>query len=263
MSVTISKPAAMVSSAPRSRSVAIFGATSDIAIAVARLCARAGDLLVLVGCDKAALSALAADLSVRGANGVAVQTADFAQVAALPDIVHAAWAHFDGIAVALVAYAVQPDQPRAEQDAAEAEAAFMVNFVSPALLLGELARRCKARGCGTIAAITSVAGDRGRKSNYIYGASKGGLHRLLEGMRHSLYAAGVKVVDIRPGFVVTKLTEHLDRRGPLWASPDRVAKDIFKAIALGRPVLYTPWFWRIIMMIVRGLPRTVFHRTSL
>jgi short-subunit dehydrogenase/FAD/FMN-containing dehydrogenase len=259
---TSSEPVAMVSLVPGRRTVAIFGATSGIAMAVARLCAQAGDLLVLVGRDKAALSALAADLSVRGAAGVAVQTADFAQLAALPDIVRTAWERFDGIDVSLVAYAVQPNQPAAEQDSAEAEAALIVNFVSPAILLGELARRGKARGSGTIAAITSVAGDRGRKSNYIYGASKGGLHRLLEGMRHSLHAAGVNVVDIRPGFVVTKLTAHLDRRGPLWATPDRVAKDIFNAIASGRPVLYTPWFWRMIMVVVRGLPRAVFHRTS-
>jgi short-subunit dehydrogenase/FAD/FMN-containing dehydrogenase len=258
---TRSEPAPMVSS-PSGRTVAIFGATSDIAMAVARLCAQAGDLLVLVGRDDAALSVLAADLTVRGAARIAVQKADFAQVAALPGVVQAAWERFGGIDVALIAYAVQPDQPAAEQDPAAAEAALMMNFVSPAILLGEIARRCKAQGSGTIAAITSVAGDRGRKSNYIYGAAKGGLHRFLEGLRHSLHAAGVNVVDIRPGFVATKLTAHLDRRGPLWASPDRVAKDIVKAIASGRPMLYTPWFWRIIMAVVRGLPRPVFHRTS-
>jgi FAD/FMN-containing dehydrogenase/short-subunit dehydrogenase len=260
---TRSEPAPiMVSSTPSNRTVAIFGATSDIAMAVARLCAQAGDLLVLVGRGDAALSALAADLSVRGAAGIAVQKADFAHVAALPGVVQAAWERFGGIDVALIAYAVQPDQPAAEQDPTAAEAALVVNFVSPAILLGELARRYKARGSGTIAAITSVAGDRGRKSNYIYGAAKGGLHRFLEGLRHSLHAAGVNVLDIRPGFVATKLTAHLDRRGPLWATPDRVARDIFKAIASGRPVLYTPWHWWIIMVVVRWLPRWVFHRTS-
>ncbi|AYJ86698.1 SDR family NAD(P)-dependent oxidoreductase [Sphingomonas paeninsulae] len=252
----------MVSSPSSGRTVAIFGAASDIAMAVARLCAQAGDLLVLVGRDDAALSALAADLAERGAARIAVQKADFGQVAALPGVVQAAWERFDGIDVALIAYAIQPDQPAAEQNPAAAEAALIVNFVSPALLLGEIARRCKAQGSGTIAAITSVAGDRGRKSNYIYGAAKGGLHRFLEGLRHSLHAAGVSVVDIRPGFVVTKLTAHLDRRGVLWATPDRVAKDIFEAIASGRPVLYTPWFWQPIMVAVRGLPRWVFHRTS-
>lgn len=245
-----------------SRTVAIFGATSDIAMAVARLCARAGDLLVLVGRDHAALSGLAANLAARGAAQIAVQNADFAEIAALPDVVQAAWERFGGIDVALIAYAIQPDQPAAEQDPAATEAALIVNFVSPVILLSEIARRFKAQGSGTIAAITSVAGDRGRKSNYIYGAAKGGLHRFLEGLRHSLNAAGVNVVDIRPGFVATKLTAHLERKGALWATPDRVANDIFRAIVSGRPVLYTPWFWRIIMAVVRGLPRWVFHRTS-
>ncbi len=171
----------MVSSAPSGRTVAIFGATSDIAMAVARLCAQAGDLLVLVGRDDAALTALAADLSVRGAAQIAVQKADFAQVAALPGVVQAAWECFGRIDVTLIAYAVQPNQTSAEQDSAAAEAALVVNFVSPAILLSELARRYKAQGSGTIAAITSVAGDRGRKSNYLYGAAKGGLHCFLAG----------------------------------------------------------------------------------
>jgi decaprenylphospho-beta-D-erythro-pentofuranosid-2-ulose 2-reductase len=252
----------MASDTAPGRIVAIFGATSDIATSVARLYAEAGDRLVLVGRDNAALSALAADLLVRGASDIAVQWADFARTADLPSVAAAAWDRFDGIDVVLIAYAAQPDQSIAEQRSDVAEAALVVNFVSPALLLGELARRFKARGRGTIAAISSVAGDRGRKSNYIYGAAKGGLHRFLEGLRHALHGSGVAVVDIRPGFVVTKMTAHLDRRGPLWATPENVAVDIVEAIRAGRPVLYTPRFWRIIMAIVRTLPRPIFHRTS-
>jgi decaprenylphospho-beta-D-erythro-pentofuranosid-2-ulose 2-reductase len=129
-------------------------------------------------------------------------------------------------------------------------------------LLNALAERFQAQGRGTIAAITSVAGDRGRRSNYIYGAAKGGLQRVLEGLRHRLSSAGVAVVDIRPGFVATRMTEHLEREGPLWASPDRVAADIVAAIAARRAVCYTPHFWRLIMLIVRAMPRFIFHRTS-
>jgi short-subunit dehydrogenase/FAD/FMN-containing dehydrogenase len=254
--------ARMASRPSSDRTVAIFGATSDIAQAVARLCAQAGDRLVLVGRDDSALSELAAELTARGAAQIAVQKADFAQLAALPGIVEAAWDRFGGVDVALIAYAIQPDQPAAEQDPTLTQAALSLNFVSPAILSGEIARRCRAQGRGTIAVITSVAGDRGRKSNYVYGAAKGGLHRFLEGLRHNLHAAGVRVVDIRPGFVATKLTAHLDRKGALWATPDRVARDIIGAIASGRPVLYTPWFWRFIMVVVRGLPRWLFHRTS-
>jgi decaprenylphospho-beta-D-erythro-pentofuranosid-2-ulose 2-reductase len=131
------------------------------------------------------------------------------------------------------------------------------------VLAGHLAGRFEAQRAGVIALITSVAGDRGRKSNYFYGAAKGGLQLLAEGLRHRLYSAGVQVLDIRPGFVVTRMTEHLPHGSILWAEPDRVASEIQRAIARRRAVLYTPWFWRVILAIVRGLPRPLFHRTSL
>jgi len=244
------------------RKVAIFGATSDLSIAVARLYAEAGDRLVLIGRNETALSTLAADLTVRGAAEIAVHIADFARTADLPDVALAAWQRFDGIDIALIAYAVQPTQQDAEQHAAMAEASMVVNFVSPALLLLALAPHFRGRGGGTIGTITSVAGDRGRKNNYIYGAAKGGLNRFLEGLRNSMHGAGVRVVDIRPGFVLTKINAHLNRGGPLWATPERVAPDIVKALRTGRPVLYTPWFWRIIMFVVRNITRPLYHRTS-
>lgn len=247
---------------PSRRTVAIFGATSDIAVAVARLCARTGDRLLLVGRNMTELRTLGADLLARGAVEIAVQEADFARIVDLPGVAEAAWDRFGGIDVALLAYAVQPDRVAAEQDAGAAEAALVINFVSPAVLLGELARRFKAQGSGTIAAITSVAGDRARKNNYVYGAAKGGLQRFLEGLHLGLHGAGVAVIDIRPGFVRTKMTADQDRNGPLWATTDQVSCDIVRAIGARRPVLYTPWFWRIIMAVVRVLPRSVYQRIS-
>jgi short-subunit dehydrogenase/FAD/FMN-containing dehydrogenase len=247
-----------------SQVVAIFGATSDIAMAVARRYAEAGWRLVLIGRNTAALADAAADLATRGAGAVAVQPADFARLSDLPAVAQAAWERFGGLDVALVAYGTLPDQRAAEQDAAAAEAALQTNFSSPVLLLTALASRFAAAGRrGSIAAITSVAGDRGRQSNALYGAAKGGLQRYLEGLRHRLAAQGVSVLDIRPGFVASKMTAHLDRSGPLWASPERVAADIVRAIAGHRAVLYTPWFWRVVMTIIRNLPRAIFHRTSL
>jgi short-subunit dehydrogenase len=193
--------------------------------------------------------------------------ADFAATVSLPDLVAAAWARFGGLDIALVAYGTLPDQKAAELSAPLAEAALAINFTSPVILLDELANRFAAQAAsgrnGTIAVITSVAGDRGRMSNYLYGAAKGGLQRYLQGLRHRLHAAGVAVLDIRPGFVSTKMTAHLDRKGPLWASPERVAADIVKAIAARRAVLYTPWFWRLVMLAIRAVPRALFHRTSL
>lgn len=245
------------------RRAAIFGATSGIASAVARRLAESGARLVLLGRDAAALEALAADLRVRGAGEVAVQPADFAATDRLEEVAASAWDAFDGLDFALVAYGTLPDQAAAEADPRAAEAALALNFVSPCLLCGLLAARFEASRSGTLAAITSVAGDRGRRSNYVYGAAKGGLQRCLEGLRHRLHGAGVAVLDIRPGFVSTRMTEHLARGGPLWAEPDRVAADIVRAAESGRAVLYTPWFWRGVMAAVRGLPRPLFHRTSL
>jgi short-subunit dehydrogenase len=252
-----------VISPPQTPRIGIFGATSDIAVAFARRQAERGARLVLVGRDQPMLEAAADDLRVRGAGDVVVQTADFGDLAALPAVATAAWSACDGLDVALIAYGVLPDQARAEHDAAEAARSHLVNFVSPCLLAGELANRFEARRCGTIAVITSVAGDRGRRSNAIYGAAKGGLQIYLSGLRHRLFAAGVAVLDVRPGFVATKMTAHLPQGGPLWSAPARVAADIERAIARRRAVLYTPWFWRFIMAIIRGLPRAVFHRTRL
>ena len=242
--------------------VAIFGATSDIAAAVARRYAAASCRLVLIGRDAAALAAAADDLAVRSSAATAVECGDFARLDDLTRLADAAWARFGGLDIALIAYGSLPDQAACEQDAAAAAAAMALNFASPALLAGALANRFAAQGHGVIAAISSVAGDRGRRSNYVYGASKGGLQRILEGLRHRLADSGVTVLDIRPGFVASKMTAHLNGSGPLWATPDAVAGDIVKAIAARRAVLYAPWFWRLIMLLVRTLPRAVMHRTK-
>jgi short-subunit dehydrogenase len=247
---------------PRRR-VAVFGATSGIASAVARRLAEAGARLVLVGRDAAALDAMADDLRVRGAGEVAVRIADFAATARLPDVAEAAWEALGGLDLALLAYGTLPDQAEAEADPRIAEAALLLNFVSPCLLCGLLAARFERSGSGALAVVTSVAGDRGRRSNYVYGAAKGGLQRFVEGLRHRLHGKGLAVLDIRPGFVSTRMTAHLPRGGPLWAEPDRVARDIVRATETGRAVLYTPWFWGGIMALVRGLPRPLFHRTPL
>jgi len=252
-----------MSTATSPRRVAIFGATSDIATAVARRYAEAGWRALLVGRDAAALDALAADLKVRGAPEIHVLLADFADLPALPGLTETAWTTFGGLDVVLLAYGAMAEQKDSERDPALATTVLTVNFTSAALLLNALANRFEAQRHGAIAAISSVAGDRGRKSNYVYGAAKAGLQRFLEGLRHRLAASGVPVVDIRPGFTLTKMTAHLGGSGPLWATPDKVAGDVVRAIEKGQAVCYTPWFWRLIMLIIRSLPRFIFHKTSI
>jgi len=180
----------------------------------------------------------------------------------LGEVAQRAWQAFSGLDVALIAYGSLPDQAGLEADPAAAAPMLTLNLASPAVLALHLAPPFESQCSGVIAVITSVAGDRGRKSNYLYGAAKGGLQRFLEGLRHRLFAAGVQVLDIRPGFVTTRMTEHLPRGGLLWAEPDKVAADIVRAIKKRRAVLYTPWFWRGVLAIVCALPRPLFHRTS-
>jgi decaprenylphospho-beta-D-erythro-pentofuranosid-2-ulose 2-reductase len=251
--------------ARQKRRVAIFGASSGIGSAVARRYAEGGHRVVLVGRDRGKVERNAADLRVRGAGEAVVQVADLADTDALPAMAQAAWTALGGLDAALVAHGTLPDEESARRDPRAAMAALLVNFASPALLCEQLAARFEAQRSGTIAVVTSVAGDRGRQSNYLYGAAKGGLQRYLEGLRHRLAGAGVRVLDIRPGFVATAMTAHLAQEGPLWAKPDAVARDIARAIERGRPaaVLYTPWFWRPIMLAVRAAPRPLLHRTKL
>jgi short-subunit dehydrogenase len=243
------------------KNIAIFGATSAIAEAAARLYARQGASLFLAGRDRAALERIALDLVVRGAAEAIVHVADLADTNGFADMLERCEREIGAPDVALLAFGILGDQQAAQGDAALARAALDINFVSPACLLDALATRM-APG-GTIAAITSVAGDRGRQSNYVYGAAKGGLSRFLEGLRHRLAPAGIRVVDIRPGFVDTPMTAGIEKKGLLWAQPEKVAKDIVHAIGRGKAVLYTPWFWSHVMRIVRNVPAPIFHKTKL
>jgi decaprenylphospho-beta-D-erythro-pentofuranosid-2-ulose 2-reductase len=163
----------------------------------------------------------------------------------------------------LIAYGVLGDQAKAAVDPAHAEEIMRVNYLSAAIWLGLAAQAIERSPDKRIVAISSVAGDRGRASNYVYGSAKAGLDTFLEGLTHRLAATGVKVVTVKPGFVDTPMTDHLVKGGPLWASPDRVAADIERAVDRGMPIVYTPGFWRWIMLIIRNVPRAIFHRTKL
>ena len=139
---------------------------------------------------------------------------------------------------------------------------FQINLVSVVSLLTLLANYFEKQGKGCIAVISSVAGDRGRQSNYIYGAAKGGLTIFLQGLRNRLSKAGVCVLTIKPGFVITPMTENF-KKGFLWAQPQQVAKAIVSAIRRRKNVIYVPWFWRWIMLVIRNIPENVFKRMSL
>jgi short-subunit dehydrogenase len=245
------------------RRILIVGATSAIAAAAARRWAAAGAAFFLVARNDARLAETRADLEARGAARVEAHMLDVDRLDAHAAMLDAAFAALGRLDVALIATGTLPDQKASERDAGLAARALETNLVSLVHLTTLLANRMEGQGSGTIAVISSVAGDRGRASNYVYGAAKAGLSSFAEGLRARLFRAGVHVLLIKPGFVDTPMTAGLTLPQALVASPDLVARDILAAVERRRDVLYTPWFWRWIMAIIRAIPGPVFKRMSL
>jgi len=248
-----------LSTAPR---VLVIGATSAIAHAVGRRWAGRGARLFLVARAAALLEANAADLRVRGAVDVRTAVLDANDVERQGALVEAAFRAFDGLDIALVAYGTLPDQLRAQGSVGETLAALDTNARSVIAWLTVLAQAFDAQGAGTIGVVSSPAAERGRASNYVYGAAKAAVSTFASGLRHRFANTPVRVVTIHPGFVDTPMTAHLPK-GPLWATPDAVARDIERALDHANGVVYTPWFWRWFMKVVRALPERVFLRTRL
>lgn len=244
------------------KKIVIFGATSAIAQACARIWAGRKDALFLVGRNAERLEAVAADLKVRGASRVEFLAHDLADLEAHERLVARADEALGGVDVALVAHGTLGDQTLLRQDVSMAVEAIGVNFVSAASLLSHLANLMEKRRGGTIAVISSVAGDRGRQSNYVYGAAKAGLSAFASGLRNRLQKSGVSVVTVKPGFVDTPMTAHV-KKGPLFATPEAVARGIVKAIDRRKDVVYVPGFWRPIMWLIRSIPERIFKRLSL
>jgi len=242
--------------------VLIVGATSAIAQGTARRFAADGDALFLVGRDAARLAEVAADLEARGASRVGSYVMDADNVDAHAGMIEAARNTLDGLDIALIAYGTLPDQAVCQQQVEQASRAWHTNAVSPMALLTRLANVLEAQGSGTLAAISSVAGERGRKTNYVYGSAKAALSTFLEGLRHRLHGSGVHVLTVKPGLVDTPMTASFEK-GALWATPERVGEDIYKAIRRHREVCYTPAFWGFVMLAIRGMPRWLFKRTSI
>ena len=242
--------------------VVIFGATSAIAQAVARRLAARGARLHLVARDAAKLDAVRADLIARGAPAVTVGVADLDILEGHRGLVDEAERALSAIDAAIIAQGTLPAQAECEQDFALAAAALRTNFLAPASLAAHLANRFVARGAGTLVAIGSVAGDRGRASNYVYGTAKGALATFLQGLRARLHSRNVRVVTVKPGFVDTPMTAGF-KKGALWATPEAVARGIVKAMDRGTPEVYLPWFWGPIMFVIRHLPERIFVRLKI
>jgi decaprenylphospho-beta-D-erythro-pentofuranosid-2-ulose 2-reductase len=248
--------------------IVIFGATSRIAECCARewvARAKGGPIrLLLIARGPEKLEAIAQDLRLRcgPAGEVLTGIADFAELDKLPDIAGRAFAQLGKVDMALVAHGVLPNQTLAQQDHAQARDALLINGVSPALLAERIAEKMALQGSGTLAVISSVAGDRGRQSNYLYGSAKALLDCQLEGLRHRLWKQSVRVITIKPGPTATPMTSGLLPASGM-ASPEQVARDIVTGTARGTAVIYTPGKWRLIMLVIRNLPRFIFRRLAI
>ena len=243
------------------RRALIIGATSAIAEATARLLARRGDVLYLVARDGARLADIAADLAVRGSPRVGTDVMDVNDFAAHQAVLERAEAFLDGIDTVLIAHGTLGDQRACEGSVRLTLQELTTNALSVVALLTPLANYLAARGAGTIAVISSVAGDRGRSSNYVYGSAKALVTAFLSGLRQRLARRGVAVITIKPGFVDTPMTARF-RKGLLWVTPQRIAAGIVRALDRRSRIVYLPAFWRPIMLLVRMMPESLFVRLS-
>lgn len=245
--------------------VVIFGVTSAIAEQTARQLVQNGASIYCVGRNPDKLNKILTDLKVRAGSdqtiaGVSADLTDTYQHLAL---IEQASEALGGLDAALIAHGTLPDQKACEADVVLTLQEIETNALSVVSLLSLLANQFEAQGKGVIAAISSVAGDRGRQSNYVYGAAKGMVSLFMQGLRNRLASRGVSVVTIKPGFVDSPMTADFDKSGPLWAKPETIAKGIVNAMQKGKGDVYLPWFWYMIMQIIKHIPEAIFKRLSL
>lgn len=239
--------------------ILIFGATSRIAEMTARLFAARGDTLYLVARHEARLRAVAADLQLRGAARVEARPFEATDFSRQEAIVEDAWRSLGTVDVVLIAHGSLTDQKACRERPETIDHEMRLNASSVMCLSEHAAARLERQGQGSLVVLASVAGGRGRESNYTYGAAKAALIANCSGLRQRLAAKNVQVLTVMPGPVDSPMTAHMGKL-PLLAGADVVARDIVAAIRSKRGVLYTPWFWRPIMMIIRHLPERVFCR---
>lgn len=245
-----------------SRRVLILGATSGIAQETARCFATEHAKLFLVGRDPRKLAALAEDLRIRGAAFVETEKADLTDNSAHARIVGNAFGAWAGLDAALITHGTLAEQSSTENDPSVLRGEIETNYVSVVSLLMQLSKAFEEQRAGILCVIGSVAGDRGRRSNYVYGSAKAGVATFVAGLRARLVAAGVRVVLIKPGWVSTPMTAHL-KQNFLFATAEQAGRGVHSAMVSPRAVVYLPWYWKWIMMIIRMIPEPIFAKLNL
>ncbi|RJQ22398.1 MAG: SDR family oxidoreductase [Nitrospiraceae bacterium] len=240
----------------------VFGATSAIAYETIKLFAKDGTSFYLCSRKEDELKRLADDLIVRGAKEVRFATFNALDVNSVTEAVNDCLIKFPDLDGLFIAHGFLPDQKVCETSIDSMRQVIDINFTSAATILTIVANYFEKRGTGTIIAVSSPGGDRGRQSNYVYGSAKGALTVFLSGLRQRLSRAGVSVITIKPGFVDTPMTVDF-KKGILFVGPEVIARGIYKAVLKGKSEVYLPAYWRFIMMIIKHVPEMIFKKIKL
>ncbi|NTV92094.1 MAG: SDR family oxidoreductase [Chlorobiaceae bacterium] len=245
------------------KKVLVVGASSAIAEAVAKLYAEQGAKLYLLARNREKLASMGADLLIRGAESVDSDQFDINEHQMHQEVLGKVSGALGGIDVALVAHGTLGNQRECEESSDRALQELQTNAVSTIAFLTRLGNLFEKQGFGTIAVISSVAGDRGRPSNYVYGTAKAAVTTFCQGLNARMFKSGVHVMTVKPGLVATPMTEGLDMPAMLVAQPDQVAADIVRGIDKKVDTLYTPWFWKYIMAGIVHIPVALFKKLNL
>lgn len=238
----------------------ILGATSDIGVAIARKFAAEGYSIQLAARNTAALQPLESDIRIRYNVSCTVHTFD-AMAFATHRPFYEALSPKPDVTIFVIGY--MQDNEKVKEDLDESLRTVHSNYTGAVSILNTIASDYRSKKAGVIVGISSVAGERGRQSNYIYGSAKAGFTAYLSGLRNDLYHHGVHVLTVLPGFVATKMTENLNLPKPLTAQPEEVARAIYKGVVKKKNIIYVRWFWRWIMLIITSIPETLFKKRKL
>jgi len=244
------------------KTIVVIGATSALAQAIIKIHAAENDRLILVGRNRERLELICNDSMIQGAGPSLVYDLDLTEVEEHDRLWEFVYENTAKPDVVYIAHGILPDQKGCEKSYTDTFASLQVNALSVMSLLTNLSNRMEQDRHGKIVVISSVAGDRGRKSNYIYGTAKAAVSTFLQGLRNRLYASNVSVITVKQGFIETPMTVDF-KKGLLWATTDKVALDIVKAVNKNKNVIYTPFFWLYIMLVIKSIPESIFKRLSL
>lgn len=241
--------------------VLILGGTSDLGKSMASEYARQGYEIILTARNPEDLKTFQADQEIRFKTKVSVMKLDARDFDSHENFLHEA--EIDSIDVVACVFGYLGEQKTAAENFEEARNIIETNFLGAVSLLNRIANVFESRKSGLIIGISSVAGERGRQSNYLYGSAKAGFSTYLDGLRNRLNPSGVHVCTVKPGFMATRMTEGLDLPGPLTAQPDEAAKVIIAGAAKGKNTIYVRWMWRYIMLIIRNIPEFIFKKMKM